>query len=74
MRLKITRLAFIWAASSMIAFGVLPAAEPTDAPVTPLLAILGVGDNEIPNPVLDGILEVGGEVVSFLIRMVPIPI
>ncbi len=58
----------------MIAAAVVRAPEPIDPRTAPLFAILGVGDNEIPNPVLDGILQVGGEVVSFLIRMIPIPI
>ncbi len=53
----------------MIAAAMLPAPEPADAPRAPLIEPLG--DNEIPNPVLDNIFEIGGDVVAFLQRMVP---
>ena len=54
--------AFIWNAA-------LPPVEPMDDLGAPLLELLG--DNEIANPVIDGILEIGGDVMDFLIRMIP---
>lgn len=69
MRLNITRWALVSAASTVIAAAMLPAPEPADAPGAPLVEPLG--DNEIPNPVLDNIFEIGGDVAAFLRRMVP---
>ena len=53
---------FIWSAA-------LPAVEPMDDLGAPLLELLG--DNEIANPIIDGIVEIGGDVVDFLIRAIP---
>ena len=39
------------------------------APNAPVLELFD--DNEIPNPVLDGIYDIGGDVVAFLLRMSP---
>jgi hypothetical protein len=47
----------------------LPAAGPADDPETSLLELLG--DNEIPNPVIDNLLGLGADVVTFLTRMLP---
>jgi hypothetical protein len=48
---------------------VLPAVEPIADLETPVFELLG--DNEIPNPIIDDLLEIGGDVASFLMRMVP---
>jgi hypothetical protein len=53
----------------MVVAAMLPAAESVDAPNAPVLELLD--DNEIPNPVLDGIYDIGGDVVAFLLRMSP---
>jgi hypothetical protein len=53
----------------MVVAAMLPAAEPVDAPNAPVLEFFD--DNEIPNPVLDGIYDIGGDVVAFLLRMSP---
>jgi hypothetical protein len=54
--------AFVWSAA-------LPAAEPIDDVGAPLLELLG--DNEVANPIINGILEIGGDVMDFLIRTIP---
>jgi len=37
----------------------------------PLLELFG--DNEVPNQIIDGIVGIGGDVMAFLMRMVPFP-
>ena len=69
MRSKIVRWALVSAASTMVVAAMLPAAESVDPPNAPVLELFG--DNEIPNPVLDGIYDIGGDVVAFLLRMSP---
>lgn len=53
----------------MVVAAMLPTAEPVDPLNAPVLELFG--DNEIPNPVLDGIYDIGGDVVAFLLRMSP---
>jgi hypothetical protein len=68
-RAKITRLALSCGAAAFIAAAVLPSAEPVDDPGGSLFDL--IGDNEVPNPVLDDLLGIGADVVAFLMRMVP---
>jgi hypothetical protein len=66
---KIIRWAAISGAAALVATAVLPAVEPAGDPEAPLFELLG--DNEIPNLIIHDLLELGGDVVSFLMRMVP---
>jgi hypothetical protein len=66
---KITKWMVISGATALVATAVLPAVEPVSDPEGPLFELLG--DNEIPNLIIDDLLELGGDVVSFLLRMVP---
>jgi hypothetical protein len=68
-RAEVTRWVLICGAAAIVAASVLPAAEPADDPETPLLELLG--DNEIPNPIIDNLLGLGADVVTFLTRMLP---
>ena len=68
-RAKITRWALICGASAIGWSAVLPAVEPIADLETPVFELRG--DNEIPNPIIDDLLEMGGDVASFLMRMVP---
>ena len=43
--------------------------QSVDTPNAPVLELFD--DNEIPNPVLDGIYDIGEDVVAFLLRMSP---
>jgi hypothetical protein len=47
----------------------LPTAGRVGASMTPLLAFFW--DNEIPNSIMDNIVEIGGDVLAFLLRMSP---
>jgi hypothetical protein len=68
-RAEITKWALICGAAAIVSSAVLSAVEPADGLEAPLFQLLG--DNEIPNPVIDDLLELGGDVVAFLMRMVP---
>jgi len=70
LRSNIRWWASAWAASAFIAVAMLPAAEPVDASTPSLLE--QIGDNEIPNTIMDGIYEIGSDVLAFLMRMSPI--
>jgi hypothetical protein len=69
MRLNIARWVLVSATSTMVVAAMLPAAESVDAPNAPVLELFD--DNEIPNPVIDGIYDIGEDVVAFLLRMSP---
>jgi hypothetical protein len=62
-------LAVISGAAALVATAILPAVEPAGDPEAPLFDLLG--DNEISNPIIDDLIEIGSDVVSFLLRMVP---
>jgi hypothetical protein len=68
-RAAITRWALICGATAILALAVLPSgAGEAQAPFFDLF-----GDNEIPNQIVDGIVGIGGDVIAFLMRMVPFP-
>jgi hypothetical protein len=67
-RAEITRWALISGAAAIAAAAVLPAVDPVDDSATPLFELLG--DNEIPNPIIDDLLGLGADVVTFLMRTV----
>ena len=71
MRAAVTRWALITGATAIVALGMLPAAGGADEMQAPLLELFG--DNEVPNQIIDGIVGVGGDVMAFLMRMVPFP-
>jgi hypothetical protein len=66
---KITRWTVISGAAALVATAVLPVVEPDSDAEAPLFELFG--DNEIPNVIIDDLIELGGDVVSFLLRMVP---
>jgi hypothetical protein len=69
-RAEITKWALICGAAAIVAAAMLPEGDPVGDPeTTPLFELLG--DNEIPNPVIDDLLGLGADVVTFLTRMVP---
>jgi hypothetical protein len=69
-RAVIIRWALISGTAAIVSAAILlPAVDPVDDPDAPLFELLG--DNEIPNPIIDDLLEIGGDVASFLMRMVP---
>ncbi len=68
-RAKITRLALICGAVAMVAVIVSSSDETADDAQAPLFDLLG--DNEIANPIFDDLLEIGADVMAFLMRMVP---
>ncbi len=68
-RAKIVRWLLMCGAGAFIWSAALPAVDPIDDSGSPFLELLG--DNEIANPIIDGILEIGGDVAAFLIRMIP---
>jgi hypothetical protein len=72
-RVAITRWALICGATAVLALAVLPSgagagAAEAQAPLFDLF-----GDNEIPHQIVDGIVGIGGDVMAFLMRMVPFP-
>ena len=71
MRAAVTRWALIAGATVIIALGMLPSAGGAEEMQAPLLELFG--DNEIPNQIIDGIVGIGGDVMAFLMRMVPFP-
>jgi len=71
MRATITRWGVIDGAAATLALAMLPAPEATGEAQAPLYEL--IGDNEIPHQILDGIVEIGNEVMAFLVRMVPFP-
>ena len=66
---KITRWTVISGAAALVAIAVLPDVEPVSDAEAPLFELLG--GNEVPNLIIDDLVELGGDVVSFLARMVP---
>ena len=71
MRATITRWSLIGGAAAMLALAMLPAPEADGETQAPLYEL--IDDNEIPHQILDGIVEIGNEVIAFLVRMVPFP-
>ena len=71
MRAAVTRWALIAGATAIVALGMLPAAGGAEEMQAPLLELLG--DNEVPNQIIDGIVNISGDVMAFLMRMVPFP-
>jgi hypothetical protein len=67
----VTRWALIAGATAIVALVMLPAAGDAEEMEAPLLELFG--DNEIPNQIIDGIVGIGGDVMAFLMRMVPFP-
>jgi hypothetical protein len=65
------RWALIAGATAIVALGMLPAVGGADEMQAPMLEPFG--DNEIPNQIIDGIVGIGGDVMAFLMRMVPFP-
>jgi hypothetical protein len=70
-RAAVTRWALIAGATAIVALGMLPAVGGADEMQAPMLEPFG--DNEIPNQIIDGIVGIGGDVMAFLMRMVPFP-
>jgi hypothetical protein len=68
-RVEIMRWALICGAAAMVSSAVLPALEPADDSETPLFELLDA--NEIPNSIIDDLLGIGADVVTFLMRAVP---
>ena len=71
MRAVVTRWALIAGATAIVALGMLPAAGGAEEMQAPLLELFG--DNEVPNQIIDGIVNISGDVMAFLMRMVPFP-
>ena len=71
MRAAVTRWALIAGATAIVALGMLPAAGGAEEMQAPLLELFG--DNEVPNQIIDGIVNISGDVMAFLMRMVPFP-
>ena len=71
MRAAVTRWALIAGATAIVALGMLPAAGGAEEMQAPSFELFG--DNEVPNQIIDGIVDIGGDVMAFLVRMVPFP-
>ena len=71
MRAAVTRWALIAGATAIVALGTLPVAGGAEEMQAPLFELFG--DNEVPNQIIDGIVNVSGDVMAFLMRMVPFP-
>ena len=71
MRAAVTRWALIAGATAIVALGMLPAAGDAEEMQAPLFELFG--DNEVPNQIIDGIVNISGDVMAFLMRMVPFP-
>jgi hypothetical protein len=69
MRARLWRTILICAAAAGFAAGMLPDGDSLNDAQTPTFELLG--DNEIPNSIIDDILEIGVDVLNFLARMVP---
>jgi hypothetical protein len=66
---RIARWLLMGGTAAFISTAALPAVEPLDDAGAPLFELLG--DNEVANPIIDGVLEIAGDVAAFLVRMVP---
>ncbi len=67
-RAEIIRWGLICGTAAIVAAAVLPEGDLVDDPETPLFELLG--DNEVPNPIIDDLLGLGADVVTFLTRTV----
>jgi hypothetical protein len=63
----IMRRSLALSALALAATVMLSPAQPSEDPETPLMD--EVGANEVPNLIMDGIIEIGGDVIGFLKRM-----
>jgi hypothetical protein len=70
-RAAITRWALICSATAVLALAVVPSGAGAGEAQAPLFDLFG--DNEIPHQIVDGIVGIGGDVMAFLMRMVPFP-
>ena len=68
-RAKVAKWVLMCGATAFIASAAMPDAEPMDDPASSVFELLG--DNEMPNRIFNDLLEIAGDVASFLIRMVP---
>jgi hypothetical protein len=65
----IIRWAVICGTAALVGAAVLPADDPVDDPQAPVFELLDA--NEIPNSIIDDLLGIGADVVTFLMRAVP---
>jgi hypothetical protein len=68
-RARMTKWLLVYGAAAFISSAALQDAEVMGETAAPAFELLG--DNEMPNAIVDNLIDIAGDVAAFLVRMVP---